>query len=1104
MLFKDNSAKILFKNKHFIFKLIGYFVFCIIIHQYSYAQKSGYHPIDFYDNKNGLSQGTVNCIIQDKYGYMWFGTQDGLNKFDGVSFTVYKNDIDDPNSISDNYITDIAEDSEGNLWIGTRSGGLNRYDINSGVFKSFKNKKNDSLSLSHNWVTSIEISSNDMLWVGTFGGGLNYLNPKTGLVKSYTHNVGNNFSISDDFINTLYLDKSNNLWIGTKKGLNKLNNDTQGFTTYKNIPNNNNSLNNDDITSIWQDSNLQLWLGTNGGGLSKMISDKFFETYKTNEGNQNSISNNAILALHDAGDNKIWVGTNGGGLNYFDPETNIFIHYKLNFTQIKAVYRDNEGDVWVGLRGGLNRIGYQNSKFTLYSQDNKGNLISENGDIHALCEDKEGFIWVGSSVTGLKKVNRETLEVTTYNHTNNPKSLSNDVIRFLYIDHDETMWVSTAKGLNKYNKKTDSFTVHLPKKDNPNSISSEVVGQIIEDSKNNLWICTNNGLNIFDQKTGKFSVLNHSETNSNSLHSNNVSTVIEDQDGIFWIGFVSEGLDRYDPTTGDFTHYDHKDDDRNSLSNERISHIHDDKRGNIWIATYGGGLNKFNKKTKTFTHYNEKQGLANIALYCVLEDENNNLWMSHNEGVSKFDITTETFNNYLEGVEFNGSAFYQSNIGEIFIASFDVVSFFPKNIINNNSIPIVHINEFRLFNEVITPLNNKNILDKVVEETDTITLKYNENFFSFGFVSLNFSNSENSQFKYKLENFDDEWNKALGFNHANYTNVPPGNYTFRVIGSNNDQLWNEVGDTIYIHILSPWWDTLLFKIFTFTIIISLLVIIYRTRLNNIQKQKRDLERLVGLRTREVMSHQEEIILQKENISKQNEELISLNEEKNNLIQMVSHDLRSPLNQVKGLTSIIKIINPDLNKETNDSINLINDLVDRQRNMIGKVLDTKAIDSHQANLQLSIIKVNKILLEVINTIEKVASNKNISITQELYNESLCIEADENYLIQVLENILYNAVKFSPLNKNITISTYKMSNKAFISVKDEGPGIKPSDMKLLFEPFTKLSAKPTGNEDSSGLGLSIAKKYMDMMNGKIKCESEVGKGSNFILEFDAKEC
>ncbi|MDH5474632.1 MAG: ATP-binding protein [Cyclobacteriaceae bacterium] len=1104
MIFIYNSVKTLLKNKLLIYRILSYSILCVIIHHGSYAQKSGHLPIDFYDNKNGLSQGTINCIIQDKYGYMWFGTQDGLNKFDGTNFTVFKNDIDDPNSISDNYITDIAEDSEGNLWVGTRSGGINRYDINSGIFKSFKNSKNNSQSLSHNWVTSVKISPNNMLWIGTFGGGLNHLNPKTGLIKNYTHIVDNNFSLSDDFINTLYLDKSNNLWIGTKKGLNKLDESTQNFITYKNNKNENNSLNNDDITSIWQDSNLHLWVGTNGGGLSKMTSNNSFESNKTNERNQNSISNNAVSALHDAGDNKIWVGTDGGGLNYFDPETNIFIQYKLNFTQVKAIFRDNEDNVWVGLRGGLNRIGHQNSKFTLYSQDNKGKLISENGDIHALCEDYEGFIWVGSSVSGLKKINRKTLEVKKYNHTNNPKSISNDVIRFLFIDRNKTMWVSTAKGLNQYNKETDSFTEHLPNKDNPNSISSEIVGQIIEDSKNNLWICTNNGLNVFDQKTGKFRVLNHSETNSNSLHSNNVSTVMEDQDGIFWIGFVSEGLDSYDPKTGDFTHYGHEDDNQNSLSNERITHIHDDRRGNIWIATYGGGLDKFNKKTKTFTHYNEKQGLANIALYCVLEDEENNLWMSHNEGVSKFDVSKETFNNYLEGVEFNGRAFYQSDLGEIFIASFDVVSFFPKNITNNNTVPIVHINEFRLFNEVITPLNNGNILNKVTEEIDTITLKYNENFFSFGFVSLNFSNSENNQFKYKLENFDDDWNNALDYSHANYTNVPPGNYTFKVIGSNNGQLWNEVGDTIYVHILSPWWDTLLFKIFTFTIIISLLIIIYRTRLYNIRKQKRDLERLVGLRTKEVLSHQEEIISQKENISKQNKELIALNEEKNNLIQMVSHDLRSPLNQVKGLTSIIKIINPDLNKETNDSINLINDLVDRQRIMIGKVLDTKAIDSHQANLQLTILQTNKILLEVINTIKKVASNKNITITQELYNENLCIKADENYLIQVLENILYNAVKFSPLNKTITISTYKLSNRAVISIKDEGPGINPRDMKLLFEPFTKLSAKPTGNEDSSGLGLSIAKKYMDMMNGKIKCESEVGKGANFTLEFDAEEC
>lgn len=1059
----------------------------------SFAQGRNFSLLDFYDNQNGMSQGTINAIVQDKHGYIWFGTQDGLNKFDGLEFTIYKNDRSNPKSISDNYINAIITDDNGDLWIATNNGGLNRYDIETGIFEVFKHQEENAHSISSNKITAIAQALDGKIWIGTTEGGLNRLDPTTGELDVYITSSEDVTSISSNNITSLFIDNDNELWVGTDHGLNRLASHADDFIRYYNDTNVKSSLSNDHILAIWQDENQQVWIGTSGGGLNRLDKKtQLFKSYQTNDDDPTSLNNDIINTIIGGEDGNIWIGTDGGYLNLFTPSLEMFSTYQVTFPRVRALYKDNVGDIWVGTRGGVNKISKYSNMFSQYSLDNFGNLISPNGDLHALSKDEEGYIWAGSSVDGLKRINPKTLEVKSYVASADENSLSNTNVRYIFIDKEKRMWIGTANGLNLYDKEADTFTTFLPDENNNTSISSGRISQIFEDSRNNLWICTDGGLNMLDRKTGKFLVMK-SQPDVRSLYSDNISTIFEDENGIYWVGFNSEGFDRYDPETGEFKHFEHKDEDVNSLSNDRVFHLYDDSNGYLWIATYGGGLNKFEKATEKFTHYSEKNGLANASLYCVLEDEKGNLWMSHNEGISRFNPAEETFKNYFDGVEFNSRAFYQTITGEILLGSFDIVSFFPENIIDNDLIPTVRINEFELFHKVVTPADGLQLLKKVTEETDTIILKYNENFFSFGFVSLSYTNAENNRFKYKLENFDDDWNDAWDYPHAKYTNVSPGEYVFRVIGSNNDHVWNEEGDGIYVKVLAPWWGTLFFRVTVVVITIIILLSLYKIRLRSIKKQKADLEKLVDIRTHELRSHEAEII-------EQNEQLVELNEEKNELINIVSHDLRSPLNQIKGLASIIKMINPKLNEETSNSIDLINDLVDRQRNMIAKILDTNAIDTNKTTLNISKTNINSLIEEVVSTMQAVAANKNISLKIQLAGTNTHIEADKSYLIQAIENILSNAIKFSNPDTKIIISTNSTEGKIQIGIKDEGPGITTKDMKHLFESYRRLSAQPTGDEDSTGLGLSIAKKYVENMNGKIWCESEVGNGAKFILEFD----
>jgi len=1064
-----------------------------------HAQNTNYQTFGFYDNKDGLSQGTINAIVQDKYGYMWFGTQDGLNKFDGVNFTVYKNEANNNQTISDNYITAIIEDDENNLWIGTRSGGLNKYEVSTGIFTSFKNKKADANSLTHNRVTSLVQTPDRAIWVGTTNG-LSRFDPETNQFARFYHNPEDLTSISDNNINNLFVDSGGTLWIGTAHGLNKFDTQVNEFLAYYDEDQTELSSGND-ILSLWEDKHRNIWMGSNGEGLKRLnVSSNEISTFV--HSGTNMLHNNTILALLGNGEGKIWVATDGGHLKLFDPETSQFTTMKLVFPRVNSLYEDNAKGLWVGMRGGLHKIGKYNTQFRQYSKDNMGRLISPNGDLHALAVDKQGYIWTGSSVDGLKKINRETLEVTSFTHSNS-NSLSNNNVRFIHVDEEDVIWIATRDGLNRFDQKANKFKTYIPDYGNPNSICSENINSIYEDSQNRLWICTDKGISIMDKHTEKFTSILHNPERSNSLSNGGVSNVMEDEHGVFWIGFKASGLDMYNPNTGVFKHYSHEDSNVNSLSNDRVSHIYSDRRGNLWIATYGAGLNKFEKSTETFTRYNEKQGLVNTSLYCVIEDKNNNLWMSHNEGISRFDPLNARFSNYFKGTEFNGNAFFQAKDGEILLASYNLVTFVPEEIIDNDMIPPVHINEFKLFDKAVHPGDEFEILEKLTEETDTIVLNYDQNFFSFGFVALNYFGPENNRYRFKLENFDQDWTEVSEYLYANYTNVPPGDYIFRVIGSNNDLVWNEEGDSIFVQIVAPWWGTIPFKVALVLVIVAILILIYKMRVRSIKKQREELLELVLVRTKEITANQEEILSQKEYILKKNEHLEALNEEKNQLINIVSHDLRSPLNQIKGLASIIKMINPDLNKETNNSLDLINDLVDRQGNMISKILDTSAIDANKTNLQMVEVNINGLVEEVVQTMEAVAGMKNIRLELILTKDSPSIEADKSYFIQVIENILSNAIKFSNEGTKVLLTTTILDAKVQVSIKDEGPGINNDDMKHLFVSYTKLSARPTADEDSTGLGLSIAKKYVEAMNGKIWCESEEGEGAKFILEFDTKE-
>lgn len=1049
--------------------------------------------MDFYGNNEGLSQSTINSIVQDSLGYLWFATQDGLNKFDGYNFITYRNNPEDTASLSDNFILSLDKDKHNNIWIGTRGGGLNKYEIRTGKFKSYQHDVQDPKSLSHNRIRCVKVASDGMIWVATRGGGLDRFDPVKETFTHFLHDENDPQSLSGDRAFTIYEDKSGTIWAGTTKGLSRYNNATNNFTNYLT-----NDGRNSYVRAILEDRTGRFWVATYGGGL-KLLDRKsgVSVSFKHDPQNSTSIGSNDVFALLEDRKGNIWVGTRGGYLNKLNAEKKTFHRVGVSNTNVRSLYEDNAGNIWVGLRVGMNRFNNSSEKFRYYKNSEIDYSVLTNNNTFAVLKDSKNRVWVGSFRDGISVINQETGESIFYKADGKTGLTGND-IRSIFEDSKGRIWVGTRHhGLNLFNDRTQKFTPYKLN-DGSEKIEDISVNHMYEDSHKNIWFCTFSGLRKLNHSTNKIIPIVHEEGNVNSLYTNASWSIIEDHKGDYWIGLYAAGFDHLDTKTGVFTHYENNPDNPKSLANNGVSYVYEDSSNNLWISIYGGGLDKLDRDKNEFKHYGRKQGLSNTALYSLVEDNTGNLWMSHNMGISKFNPSTNGFTNYsitdgLPGNEFNSGAFTKSKDGEILFGGQNgVVMFYPDKLVSNPVIPEVHINKISLFNKELE-VSPGSVLDSLPEFDNYIVLDYNQGYVSFDFVALNYSNTINNKYKYRLEGFDDNWINAGSKRHANYTNLPPGKFVFRVIGSNNDGLWNTVGDQITIVVKTPWWKKIWFRILLIITFACLLYLGFKIRIRAINNQKLALEKLIAQRTSEIEA-------QKQQLSSKNEELVHLNEEKNELINIVSHDLRSPLNQVKGLVNIIQMTDKSLSKETSRAIHLIDESVERLRLMVRRILDVNAIESKEINLEYEWFDLEQLVKYVVDNFLPIAVKKEIQLVYEPLNKEVKVNLDRNYVIQILENIISNALKFSDGKSEVEISIKEIENKVQVHIKDHGPGISEQEKKLLFTRYKKLSSRPTGGEDSTGIGLSIVKKYMEAMNGKVWCESELGSGSTFIVEFN----
>jgi ligand-binding sensor domain-containing protein/signal transduction histidine kinase/DNA-binding response OmpR family regulator len=1050
--------------------------------------------------ENGLSKSSVTCILQDKQGFIWVGTFNGLNRYDGYNFAVYQYNQNDQRSLSHNYISSILEDDKGQLWVGT-SDGLNCYDRLSDSFKRYRYDKNKPGNISDNQIEVIFQDKSNQLWVGTRNKGLNLFNPQTETFIHYYSQKDNSNSLSSNFIQTIFEDSKGNLWIGHRNGAVDLF-DKKGKKFIR-LSFNGKPLSYFAIRSIAESPDGNIWLGTQGIGVIriKYENGKVFvvKQYLHTQGQQNSIAGNIILSLMVDRHGKLWIGTEDEGLDVLDIQHEKFYSYKtdplnhssINNNSIYTIYEDSIGNIWIGtFAGGLNLVTEGRAYFQ-YVRHLPGNANSlSNNNINGFWEDSDGNLWIATNGGGLELFDRKNKK---FIHYSSNSAITADVILSLYEDSDQNLWVGTwANGLYKFNRKTKQITQYTKEK---NGLGDNNIFQIVEGQKGELWLCTFwGGLTRFDVKTQSSQVYN---TDNSKISDNDLRAITKDYQGNLWIG-NDVGLDFFNPITKEFKSYKHRENDNNSISKGFVSYVFESRDLTLWICTTSG-LNKFDRKKKSFVHYNTKQGLPNDEIMCIIEDNRGYLWISTNKGISRFDPKAGTFRNYdvsdgLQGNEYNTRSGLKTKKGEIVFGGVNGFNIFqPENIKDNPFIPPVIINDLKIFNKSVAIGEKDSPLEKNITETREIVFQYWQSVFSFSFVALNYVCPEKNKYAYMMEGFDRGWNYVGSSRTATYTNLDPGSYTFKVKATNNDGLWNEKGTSIKVIIEPPFWKTW-WAYFIETILVFL--IIYFIADYYISRQR--------LRNSLKMEHLEL------------EKMYELDQMKTQFFSNISHEFHSPMTLI--LSPLEKLISSSIDEKIKNSLMLILRNAKRLQRMTSQLKDLNKLDTGDLRLSLSKGDLIRFIKEICHSFQDYAKDHHIDFHFESNKEQCLAWFDSDKLDKIIYNLLSNAFKFTPDGKNIevTISVVDLSSEKIsddekekpaqyveIKVKDTGIGIPQDKIDLIFKRFYHLEDYDGRHFEGSGVGLAFVIELLKIYKGEISVESVEGKGTTFTIQIPIDE-
>lgn len=1066
--FKKNKYNIQIQNIFFSFLLFVFLTIEVCSPIYSQSQ-SIYKKID---QTNGLSNDRVSSIVKEKNGFVWIGTDNGLNRYDGNKIKIYNKQN---STLSSNDIADLLIDHTGKIWVCTFGGGLNLYNPSQDKFVTYKNNPNDNKSIPSNELNTVFEDSNGIIWLGTKNG-ISFFNKKEQTFTTYKFDIENRFSISHNDVRSIYEDGNKNLWIGTfGGGLNKFDPTTGKFNRIKSSS----AISPDYIHSICGINKNEILIGSSGKGLLTFdVSSSSFQ--KKTYGIVKTI--NIVRRIKRDRNGTLWIGTDGVGIfkikninsnkplayNYSNDSQS---EYSISSNSIYAIMEDEKSNIWLGTAWNGVEVLSLNKDYTFFPSSNKGESPVS---VLSIYKNKDAF-FMGLDGKGLTVLTEKTKVAKHYN-SSNKNAIGDDYIQYINEARNGTLWIGTfVNGLVNFNYKTGSFTQFKQKIGDPKSLSFNDVRYIVEDEKNNIWVATwGGGLNYYNVITKEFKSFKEKKGDKNAISSDNVISLQKDGHSI-WMATFGGGVSILDTKTNKFKAYKSEEGNPNSISSDYAYSILKDTKGNIWMGTAGEGINLLDTKTQKINRFNNFANVRYQTVTAIIEDNKGIIWFSTKQGIFNYDYTSKTFKSFSNLKEdYHINSCFKDEKGMLYFGcSKGVVMFNPETIKVKNVTPEVKFTSFKLFNKEV-PIGEDEVLKSDISFSKNITLKHDQDVITFEFAAMLFPSSAGCEYQIKMDNFDKNWRSIGKEGSATYTNLSPGEYVFNVRSRELGSEWAEQHSALNIKIQKPiwleWWAFLMYALLGILLFYALMKYIISW-----ENMKADLRF-------EKFTHEKDV------------ELYNL---KQDFFTNISHEIRTPVTLI--LSSINKLLkNNELSEnQQQNPFGTIKKNGEYLLNLVNELLDFKKLEQQQ--IKLKVVKGDWVTFstEIYLSFKEFAYQKDIKFEFECSSPNIELWFDKNQMEKVLYNLFSNALKFTKAGGSIKLSITETDKEVQFELVDEGIGISKKHLTKIFNRF--YQAHDSNNVDGVGfgLGLTISNEIIKLHQGEITVKSKKGAGSTFTI-------